>query len=71
MGSHGCLAHRPVFKFIPRALEIYGIPYASPPSRASIRFSPLLRKDVRIRVAYSLYEDERELNVVLDGIVAV
>jgi hypothetical protein len=68
---HGCLAHRPVFQFIRRALEIYGIPYASPPSRADIRFSPLLRKDVRVRVAYSLYEDERELNAALDGIFAI
>jgi hypothetical protein len=68
---HGCLAHRPVFQFIRQAIEIYGIPYAAPPSRTDVRFSPLLRKDVRIRVAYSLYYDESELNAALEGIFAV
>jgi hypothetical protein len=54
---HGCLSHRPVLQFIRQDIEIYGIPYAAPPSRTDVRLSPLLRKDFG-RVAYSVYQDE-------------
>jgi hypothetical protein len=37
-----------------------------PHLRQDVRFYPLLRKDVRVRVAYSLYADEGELNSALE-----
>jgi hypothetical protein len=67
----GCLRHRPVFQFIRRALELYNIEYAPPRPRADSRFSALLRKDVRVRVAYSLYQDEHELGEDLEGIFTI